>query len=110
MAGHGPLIPTLKEDPADAEAVSHKLHGPRRLGPPARGRASTSTCRSAQRVHATRSTAIIREEMNAIGGQEITMPVLHPAEIWQQIGPLGRHRRRDVPAQGPQPARHVPRA
>jgi prolyl-tRNA synthetase len=31
-------------------------------------------------------TRIIREEMNAIGGQEITMPVLHPAEIWQQSG------------------------
>jgi prolyl-tRNA synthetase len=31
-------------------------------------------------------TAIIREEMNAIGGQEITMPVLQPAEIWQQSG------------------------
>jgi prolyl-tRNA synthetase len=29
---------------------------------------------------------IIREEMNRIGGQEITMPVLHPAEIWQQSG------------------------
>jgi len=31
-------------------------------------------------------TAIIREEMNAIGGQEITMPVLHPAEIWRESG------------------------
>src|SRR5437870_7785032 len=30
--------------------------------------------------------AIIREEMNAIGGQEITMPVIHPAEIWKQSG------------------------
>lgn len=30
--------------------------------------------------------AIIREEMNRIGGQEITMPVLHPAELWQQTG------------------------
>ncbi len=30
--------------------------------------------------------AILREEMNAIGGQEITMPVIHPAEIWQQSG------------------------
>ncbi|MBI2469166.1 MAG: proline--tRNA ligase, partial [Candidatus Rokubacteria bacterium] len=29
---------------------------------------------------------IIREEMNAIGGQEVTMPVLHPAELWQQTG------------------------
>ncbi len=30
--------------------------------------------------------AIVREEMNAIGGQEITMPVVHPAEIWKQSG------------------------
>src|SRR5438093_7522945 len=30
--------------------------------------------------------AIIREEMNAIGGQEITMPVIHPADIWKQSG------------------------
>jgi prolyl-tRNA synthetase len=30
--------------------------------------------------------AIIREEMNRIGGQEITMPLLHPAELWQQTG------------------------
>src|SRR5262249_38634745 len=30
--------------------------------------------------------AILREEMNGIGGQEITMPVLHPAELWQQSG------------------------
>jgi prolyl-tRNA synthetase len=29
---------------------------------------------------------IMREEMNAIGGQEVTMPVLHPAEVWQQTG------------------------
>jgi prolyl-tRNA synthetase len=33
-----------------------------------------------------RINAIIREEMNAIGGQEITMPVIHPAEIWKQSG------------------------
>jgi prolyl-tRNA synthetase len=33
-----------------------------------------------------RINAIIREEINRIGGQEITMPVLHPAEIWQQSG------------------------
>ena len=29
---------------------------------------------------------IIREEMNAIGGQEVSMPVLNPAEVWQQTG------------------------
>jgi prolyl-tRNA synthetase len=33
-----------------------------------------------------RVTAIIREEMNRTGGQEVTMPVLHPAELWQQTG------------------------
>src|SRR2546425_13192819 len=33
--------------------------------------------------------AIIREEMNAIGGQEITMPVIHPAGIWKQSGRWG---------------------
>src|SRR3989454_5008676 len=33
--------------------------------------------------------AIIREEMNAIGGQEITMPVIHPADIWKQSGRWG---------------------
>ena len=31
---------------------------------------------------------IVREEMNAIGGQEMLMPVLNPAELWQRIGPL----------------------
>jgi len=33
-----------------------------------------------------RVNTIIREEMNAIGGQEMTMPVLHPAEIWRDSG------------------------
>jgi prolyl-tRNA synthetase len=31
-------------------------------------------------------TGIVREEMNASGAQEILMPVLHPAELWQQSG------------------------
>lgn len=39
----------------------------------------------AQRV-LSRIEAIIREEMDAIGGQEMTMPVVHPAEIWQETG------------------------
>ena len=78
------LIPTLKEDPADAEAVSHKLM--------VRGGFVRQLAAGiyvylplGQRVM-DRVTAIIREEMNRIGGQEITMPILHPAEIWQQTG------------------------
>ena len=34
----------------------------------------------------TKIENIMREEMDAIGGQEITMPVVHPAEIWQETG------------------------
>jgi prolyl-tRNA synthetase len=78
------LIPTLKEDPADAEAVSHKLM--------VRGGFVRQLAAGiyvylplGQRVM-DRVTAIIREEMNRTGGQEVTMPVLHPAELWQQTG------------------------
>ncbi len=78
------LIPTLKEEPADAEAVSHKLM--LRAGMVRQLAAGIYVYlplgqRVMDRIH-----AIIREEMNAIGGQEITMPVIHPAELWQQSG------------------------
>jgi len=78
------LLPTYKEDPADAEAISHKLMV--RAGM-VRQLASGLYIYlpTGQRV-LTKVNSIIREEMNAIGGQEITMPVLHPAEIWQQTG------------------------
>ncbi len=78
------LIPTLREDPADAEAISHKLMVRAGL---VRQLASgiyvylPVGLRVIEKVN-----AIIREEMNRIGGQELTMPVLHPAEIWQQSG------------------------
>ena len=54
--------------------------------------------------------AIIRQEMNGIGGQEITMPVLHPGRDLAAVGRAGTPSRRDVPAEGPQRPRHVPRA
>ena len=78
------LIQTYKEDPADAEAISHKLMV--RAGMVRQLAAGLYIhlplgVRSLEKVN-----RIIREEMNAIGGQEITMPVLHPAEIWQQSG------------------------
>src|SRR6266850_2153614 len=78
------LVPTLREDPADAEALSHKLM--LRAGLVRQlGAGIYVYLPLGHRVH-ERITAIIREEMNAIGGQEITMPVIQPAEIWQKSG------------------------
>ena len=78
------LVPTLREDPADAEARSHKLM--LRAGLVRQlGAGIYVYLPMGQRVM-DRITAIIREEMNGIGGQEITLPVLQPAEIWQRTG------------------------
>src|SRR5574337_2182834 len=76
------LIPTLKEDPADAEAISHKLMV--RAGLVRQLAAGIYVYLPLGQRVMDKISAIIREEMNRIGGQEITMPVLHPAEIWQQ--------------------------
>lgn len=78
------LIPTLKEDPTEAEAASHRLMI--RSGM-VRQLAAGIYCYLplGQRV-LDRINTIIREEMNRIGGQEITLPALHPAELWQQTG------------------------
>ncbi len=78
------LVPTLREDPADAEALSHKLM--LRAGLVRQlGAGIYVYLPLGHRVH-ERVEAIIREEMNAIGGQEITMPVIQPADIWQKSG------------------------
>ena len=78
------FIPTLRDDPAGAEAISHKLL--------VRGgfirqlmSGSYSLLPAGFRVH-TKIRRIIEEEINAIGGQEFLMPVLHPAEVWQRSG------------------------
>ena len=78
------LIPTLRDDPADAEAVSHRLMV--RAGLVRQLAAGIYVYLPLGQRVLDKVNAIIREEMNAIGGQEITMPVLHPAEIWQQSG------------------------
>lgn len=75
---------TLREAPAEAEVTSHKLL--LRAGfirPLAAG--IFSILPLAQRS-LSKIAAIIREEMDAIGGQEIAMPVVHPADIWQETG------------------------
>jgi prolyl-tRNA synthetase len=80
----GYLLPTEREAPADAEAISHKLMVRagliRQLGTgmwtylPAGWRAQR------------RVERILREEMDAIGAQEMLMPVLQPADLWQRTG------------------------
>lgn len=75
-------IPTLRDAPADAEAISHQLlvRGGfiRQLAA-----GSYTMLPLGQRVR-LKVAGIIREEMNAIGGQEMVLPTLHPAEIWRQ--------------------------
>ena len=78
------LLPTEKEPPADAEAISHKLMV--RAGLVRQMGAGMWTWLPAGwRVH-QRVVDIIREEMDAIGAQEMLMPVLQPAEPWRKTG------------------------
>jgi prolyl-tRNA synthetase len=80
------FVPTLREAPADAEAVSHKLLV--RGGYIRQVSAGLWTYLPlGWRVH-QKVVAIIREEMDAIGGQEMLMPVLTPAELWEATGRL----------------------
>jgi prolyl-tRNA synthetase len=78
------LLPTVKEDPAGAEAVSHKLMV--RAGLVRQLAAGIYVYLPAGWRVMQKIEAIIREEMDAIGCQEILMPVLNPAEIWQETG------------------------
>ena len=78
------LVPTLREVPADAEALSHRLM--LRAGMVRQLAAGIYVYLPLGHRVIDKISAIIREEMNAIGGQEITMPVLHPGEIWKQSG------------------------
>jgi prolyl-tRNA synthetase len=78
------FIPTLREDPADAEVISHKLL--LRAGLVRQlGAGIYSYLPLAQRV-SLRIMHILREEMNRIGGQEFYLPALHPAEVWKESG------------------------
>jgi len=75
---------TLRKPPADAQIASHRLLVQagfiRQLGA-----GIFSYLHLAQRSM-TKIENILRDEMNAIGGQEITMPVVHPADLWKETG------------------------
>jgi prolyl-tRNA synthetase len=78
------LIPTLKEDPADAEVISHKLLV--RAGFIRQvSRGVYDYFPLALRV-IRKIEQIVREEMNRAGAQELLMPITAPAELWQESG------------------------
>src|SRR5215210_238929 len=81
------FLPTLRDDPADAEAASHKLL--------ARGGFIRQVAAGlwtflplGWRVH-RKVEQVIREELDAFGAQEILMPVLTPAELWEATDRIG---------------------
>ena len=77
-------IPTLRDDPADAEAASHRLLV--RAGYIRQLMAGSYSLLPLGFRVARKVEEIIREEMDAIGGQEILAPVVHPGELWKRTG------------------------
>ena len=78
------FLPTEKQPPADAEALSHKLLV--RAGMIRQvGAGLWSWLPAGWRAH-EKAVQIIREELDAIGAMEMLMPVLNPAEIWRKTG------------------------
>lgn len=78
------FIPTLRENPAEAEVASHQLL--LRAGYIRQLSAGIYSYLFLGQRALLKIVRIVREEMDAIGGQEMFLPVLHPAEIWQESG------------------------
>ena len=75
---------TLRAAPADVEVASHQLLV--RAGFIRQQAAGIFSALPLARRSLTRIETILREEINAIGGQEMTMPVVQPADIWKETG------------------------
>jgi prolyl-tRNA synthetase len=82
------LITTLKEAPADAEVVSYKLM--MRAGMIKKLGAGIYTYMPMGLRVIRKVEAIVREEMNRAGAVELSMPVIQPAELWQETGRFGK--------------------
>ena len=76
--------PTLREVPAEAEVVSHQLM--LRAGMIRKAAGGVYSYLPLAWRTLRKIEQIVREEMDAKGGQEIAMPIVQPAEIWQQTG------------------------
>lgn len=78
------FIPTLREVPAEAEVISHQLL--LRAGYMRQLAAGVYSYLMLAQRSLLKIQQIVREEMNAIGGQEMLLPALNPAEVWQESG------------------------
>jgi prolyl-tRNA synthetase len=78
------FIPTLREDPAEAEVASHRLL--LRAGYIRQLSAGIYNYLYLAQRAMLKITQIVREEMDAIGAQEFYLPALNPAEVWQESG------------------------
>ena len=78
------FAPTLRETPAEAEIVSHKLM--LRAGMIRKSAAGMYTYLPLAWLVLKKIMQIIREEMDREGGQELALPIVQPAEIWKQSG------------------------
>ncbi len=78
------LIPTLRETPAEAEVISHQLMV--RAGFIRKAAAGVYTFLPLAWRVVKKIEQIVREEMDRQGGQEIMMPIIQPAELWQESG------------------------
>src|SRR6059058_1827890 len=78
------FIPTLREDPAEAEVASHRLL--LRAGYIRQLSAGIYNYLYLAQRAMLKITQIVREEMDAIGAQEFYLPALNPAEVWEESG------------------------
>ncbi|GAB3070008.1 proline--tRNA ligase [Salinicoccus sesuvii] len=78
------FIPTMRETPQDAESLSHRLM--LKAGMIKQMASGIYTYLPITKLVLNNIEQIVREEMNAVGGVEIHMPVLHPKELWQESG------------------------
>jgi prolyl-tRNA synthetase len=78
------LIPTLREVPAEADTISHQLL--LRSGMVRRVAAGIYTLLPLGNRVVKKIENIVREEMNRAGGVELQLPIIQPAELWQESG------------------------
>ena len=101
------MIKTLRDDPADAETLNHKLLV--RAGYVRRTAAGIWTWLPLGKKVLDNITRVVREEMDAIGGQEVAAAGAAAQGVVRRERPLRRVRRPALPAQGPQGRRLPPR-
>ncbi|KMK77247.1 proline--tRNA ligase [Alkalihalobacillus pseudalcaliphilus] len=78
------LLPTLRDVPSDAEVISHQLM--LRSGMMKQIASGVYAYLPLAKRVIQNVESIVRDEMNKAGAQELTMPTLHPAELWQESG------------------------